>query len=183
MEFESVLSSSDWISAGGIALVLLGIALLIVEVFLPAFGLFGFAGVSIILIGVVQLHQTGYIEEMPVSVEVIIMLAILSIALAIAGGIYTYRLYRKKMTTGIEGMIGESAKILNWSGKEGRIFVQGENWQAYSDEAHKLDKDDEVYVAKVSDMKVKIIPHLGDDKEAIIYIDPKKIKIPSKKEK
>ena len=158
METEVLLSSSQWVSAGGIALVLIGLSFFILEIFLPSFGLFGFAGAAAILIGVVQLHQTGYIEEMPISIEAIIALALLFLLFSIIGGVIAFRMFKKQMTTGIEGMVGDTARIVDWSGTEGRIFVQGENWQAYSDEAHKLKKNDEVFVSKVEKLKVKIIP-------------------------
>ena len=158
METDALLASSDWVSAGGIALIMIGISFFILEIFLPSFGLFGFAGAAAILIGVVQLHQTGYIDEMPISIEAIIALSILFLILAILGGIYSYKLFKRKMTTGIEGMIGDTAKIIDWNDTIGHIFVQGENWQAYSEEKFKFKKGDEVFVSKVEKLKVKIIP-------------------------
>jgi membrane-bound serine protease (ClpP class) len=155
---ETMLASPDWVSAGGIALILIGISFLILEAFLPAFGLFGFAGAAAILIGVVQLHQTGYIDDIPVHPEILIGLAVLLLLLALAGGIYTFKLYRKRETTGIEGMVGDTGRVLNWQGKTGRVFVQGENWEAYSDENHDLKKDDEVFISKVENLKIRIIP-------------------------
>lgn len=159
METEALLASSDWIIAGGLFLLLFGIALLIAEFFIPSFGLFGFAGVAAILIGIIQLHQTGYIENLPVDVSVLIILTTIGVALSILGGWYSWHLYKKKNTTGIESIIGEKAKVLNWKGTKGRIHIQGEDWQAYSDEELPLKKDNDVYVAKVEGLKIKVIPH------------------------
>lgn len=158
METEVVLASSDWVSAGGIALILIGIAFFILEIFLPSFGLFGFAGAAAILIGVVQLHQTGYIENMPISIEAIIAIALLFLLLSIIGGVIAFRMFRKQMTTGIEGMVGDTGRIIDWNDKSGHVFIQGENWQAYSDEPWKLNKNDAVFISKVENLKVKIIP-------------------------
>ncbi|MEM6812373.1 MAG: NfeD family protein [Pseudomonadota bacterium] len=163
MEVDTILSSSQWVSAGGIALILIGFSFFVLEFFLPSFGLFGFAGAASILIGVVQLHQTGYIEEMPIDLNILIGLAVLALLGSIAGGIYTYRLYKRQMTSGVEGMIGDIGKVLEWKKTEGRVFVQGENWQAYSDEALSLKKDEEIIISKVEKMRVKIIPIGGDD--------------------
>ncbi len=140
MENEAIFASTDWINAGGIALILLGIGMVITEIFLPAFGLFGFAGAAAILIGIVQLHQTGYIEEMPVSAGWLIGAAIVGFMLSILGGIYSWYLYKKRQTTGVEAMIGEPAKILDWDETSGQVFVQGENWQAISDVKINLNK-------------------------------------------
>lgn len=160
METDAILASSEWVSAGGLILLLIGISLLVVEFFVPSFGLFGFAGVTSILIGVVQLHQTGHIENMPISVNALIIMAIIGILLSAAGGWYSWKLYQQKVTTGIEGMIGDTATVLKWKNQSGRVHVQGEDWQAYSDEKLTLQADDKVIVAKVDGLKIKIISNL-----------------------
>lgn len=154
---DSVLSSIEWINAGGIFLILTGVALLILEFAVPSFGLFGFAGVSAILIGVVQLHQTGYIEEMPVSASALSFLAGLGVLLSVLGGWYTYRLYKKRVTTGTEAMIGQEVTIINWRDNKGRVMIFGENWQAYSDENLTLSKNDIATISKVENLKIKLI--------------------------
>lgn len=157
METEAILSSSEWISAGGILLVLVGISFLVLEFFLPSFGLFGFAGVASILIGIVQLHQSGHIEKMPISVDALIVIAIIGIFLSIAGGWYSWKLYRKRMTTGTESMIGETARVTSWKDKTGHIMIQGESWQAYSDNTLSLKKNDEVIISMINGLKIKVI--------------------------
>ena len=162
METEAViasvdLASSDWVSAGGLILMFVGASFLVLEFFLPSFGLFGFAGVASILIGIIQLHQTGYIERMPVSVETLIGLAIFGLILSGVGGWYSWKLYRRKLTTGIEGMVGEPAQVIEWQGTKGRVHIQGEDWQAYSNDPLSLQKDDKVIVAKIDGLKIKII--------------------------
>jgi len=156
MEIDALLASSEWINAGGILLILVGISFLILEFFLPSFGLFGFAGVASVLIGIVQLYQTGYIDEMPISVNGLIGLAILGMALSVAGGWYSWNLYRKKVTTGIEGMIGDSATVIDWKDMHGRISILGEDWQAYSDAALHVKKGDKVIVTEVDGLKIKV---------------------------
>ena len=160
METEALLASSDWVSAGGLFLILIGISFLIIEFFIPSFGLFGFAGVAAVLIGIIQLHQTGYIESLPVSINSIIAGITIGIALSFLGGWYSWKLFKKKNTTGAESMIGKTARILKWNKIEGRIHIQGEDWQAYSDEPLILKKDDEVIVAKIEDLKIKIISNI-----------------------
>lgn len=156
MEAEAILASSQWISAGGIILLLVGIVLLILEFFLPSFGLFGFAGVTAILIGIVQLHQSGQIDHIPISVEMLIGLAVLGLLLSIFSGWYSWRLYKKKQTTGVEAMIGETANVVSWNEKTGHIHIQGETWQAYSDEPLKLKKNDAIKIVKITGLKIKI---------------------------
>jgi membrane-bound serine protease (ClpP class) len=157
METEILFASSDWVSAGGLFLVLIGVVFLIAEFFIPSFGLFGFAGIAAILIGIIQLHQTGYIENLPVSINFIIISITLGIALSLLGGWYSWKLYKKKNTTGIEAMVGANAHILEWKDKQGRVHIGGEDWQAYSDEPLNLQKDDDVIISKINGLKIKII--------------------------
>lgn len=156
MEAEAILQSDEWINAGGLLLLLIGISFLIAEFFIPSFGAFGFAGVAAIIIGMVQLHQTGYVEELPISVRGLVGLSILGIMLSTLGGWYSYRLHKKKVTTGIESMIGASARVTKWNGKTGKIRIQGEDWQAYSDKKLELSEKDTVVISKVTGLKIKI---------------------------
>ena len=158
MEAEALLTSADWINAGGLYLILVGIALLIAEFFVPSFGLLGFAGVAAGLIGVIQLYQTGYIDDLPINMTLMIAFITLSVLLSVLGGWYSWHIYRKKNTTGTESMLGETARVLTWKGQKGRIHIQGEDWQAYSDADLDLKKDDSVTVSKIENLKIKIIP-------------------------
>ncbi len=157
MENEVILNSADWINAGGLLLILIGISFFIVEFFLPSFGLFGFAGIAATIIGIIQLHQTGYIDDLPISINALIGLSMIGIALSALGGWYSYKLYKRKVTTGVEAMVGEHALVQVWQKKAGKVRIQGEDWQAYADEPLDLKKDDTVMIAKIDGLKIKII--------------------------
>lgn len=157
MEEGIILAGDQWISAGGFILIILGISIVLVEFFMPSFGLFGFAGATAIIIGIIQLYLTGYITEMPVSLEVLIAMAVIGVLLASAGGYLTFRLYQKQAVTGVEAMIGAEARIIGWHEKQGRVRIMGESWQAYSDSAYSLKRGDTVLVSKVDGLKIKIV--------------------------
>ena len=163
MEEEAILASQSWVNAGGMILLTVGISLLILEFFLPSFGLFGFAGAGAILIGVVQLHQTGYIEEMPISINALIILALLGFVLAALGGYYSFKIYQKKNTTGAEAMIGQEVRVRSWKGMQGKIHFEGEDWQAYSDENYNLKRDDKVFISKIDGLRLKISYTYSDE--------------------
>lgn len=157
MDESSFFAGVEWIQAGGIALIIVGISLLILEIFLPSLGVFGFAGAASVLIGTVQLHQSGFIKSMPISENTLIILAIIGALLSFIGGIYGYIVNNKKGTTGAESMIGETATVLEWRDKTGRVHIQGEDWQAYADTPLPLHKNDSVIVEKINGLKLKII--------------------------
>jgi len=156
MEIEALLASEEWIKAGGYTLVTIGIILLIVEFFVPSFGLFGFAGVAAAVIGVVQLHQTGKIEYLPVSTESLTIIAFIGAGLSVAGGLYTFRLMGKRSTTGTESMIDKTASVLEWDDTQGRVRIMGEDWIAYSDTPLELQKEEIVKIITVEKLKLKI---------------------------
>jgi len=79
------------------------------------------------------------------------------------GAKQTYNLYKKKNTTGVEAMIGQEVRVILWKGKKGRIHVQGEDWQAYSDDEYNLKRNDLVLISKVDGLKVKISYTTSDE--------------------
>lgn len=156
MDFDTLLGGDEWIRAGGYTLLAIGITLFIIELFVPAFGFFGFAGLAAAVIGIAQLYQSGKIQNIFVDVEVLIIIAIVGGILSLTGGIYSLKLFAQKVTTGKEAMIGKSASITEWSGTEGRVNFKGESWQAYSDEVMELQKEQIVKITDVQDLKLKI---------------------------
>ncbi len=153
---EDLLISQDWINAGGLYLILIGVALLIAEFFIPSFGLFGFAGVAAALIGIIQLHQTGYIEKLPLNIYVMITFSTIGVFLSILGGWYSWKIYKIKNTTGAESVIGEEATVISWKNDEGRVHIQGEDWKAFSETPLSLKKNDIVTVSDIKNLKLKI---------------------------
>lgn len=65
------------------------------------------------------------------------------------------RYRRQKITTGAESMIGQEAAVLEWNGK-GRVRIQGETWQAESDDALDLPAETKVTVSAIRDLTLKI---------------------------
>ncbi len=156
MEQDLALASEAWVNAGGLILILVGLSILVLEFVVPSYGLFGFAGAATLLIGLVQLHQTGYIEELPISPRMLTNMASIGAILAGFGGYQMFRLYKRRNTTGMEAMIGEKVYVAHWRGKGGRVNIKGEDWLAYSDEKLDLKRNSLVTVSKVDGLKIKI---------------------------
>ncbi len=120
------------ISYAGLALVLLGIALLVAEAYLPTFGIVGFGGIAAFVLGATMLIDTdvpGFTIAWPVIGATAAASA--GFLLLIAG--MALRAQRRPVVTGREQMIGSRGKVASWSDHNGRVLVQGENWQAVSD--------------------------------------------------
>jgi len=121
------------INYAGLALMLLGLAFLVVEVFNPTVVL-GLGGVIAFLLGAAMLLKVeppGY----QMSWIVIGSAAALTLGLALLTGGYVWASRRNPPRAGAQAMHGLPAEILDWSGDEGHALAQGERWRAQGEEA------------------------------------------------
>jgi membrane-bound serine protease (ClpP class) len=123
------------INLSGLLLILLGVALLISEVFVTSYGVLGIAGVIAFVLGSMLLVNTGQ-TDLAIN-RGIIAGAAGGLAIAIIGlGYIVMSERRGRPTTGREGMIGEIGEVREaiGPGKTGRMFIHGEIWRARADE-------------------------------------------------
>lgn len=57
---------------------------------------------------------------------------------------------------GTETMIGDTAKVISWNGKSGRVFHEGESWKAVSTEKVEMLKGEEVTITHVDVLTITI---------------------------
>lgn len=113
----------------GFALLLLGIAFMVAEAVTPTFGILGIGGLIAFIIGATMLIETD-VPEYQLSWTVIGVTAALSAAtLTLLLG-YVWRSFRRPVVTGITGLKGSHAQIIDWSNGEGHVWAQGERWSA-----------------------------------------------------
>ncbi|MBU2642413.1 MAG: nodulation protein NfeD [Gammaproteobacteria bacterium] len=119
------------ISYAGLALMLLGIALMISEAFVPSFGALGLGGVAAFIIGSVMLIDTdlpGY--GLPWMLIVPVAAASALFSFFVAGMAIKAR--ARPVMTGAEEMIGAPGEILEDMEHEGWARVHGEQWRVRS---------------------------------------------------
>lgn len=123
------------INLTGFLMIFLGIALLIAEAFVTSYGVLGLGGVISFVIGSLFLINTSE-TTMRVNRGLIAGAAIAMSAIILGLGWVIVHEYRRRVTTGREGMIGEVGEVRDpiAPGAPGRVFVHGENWRAVSDE-------------------------------------------------
>jgi membrane-bound serine protease (ClpP class) len=117
----------------GAALVLLGVALMIAEVHIGAFGALGVGGIAAFVIGALMMFPS----EAPgfaLSGSVIAGTALGSAALLLLALAAVLR-RRRPVVTGHEALIGAEGETVSWQDGEGRVRVQGEIWLARSEAA------------------------------------------------
>ena len=160
MDFDLFLQSDSWIIAGALILFCLGLSLFVIEFFLPSYGLFGFAGVTAILIGAIQIHQTGaFGEDFFISHRMLSNMIGIGLILTAWGAYLTRKLHKKQNTTGVEAMIGQEAWIMVWRGKRGRVWISGEEWAAITNvERPNFKRGDKMIIKAVEGLKLNIYP-------------------------
>jgi membrane-bound serine protease (ClpP class) len=139
------------INYAGLALMLLGIAFLVVEIFNPTvvLGL----GVAAFLLGAAMLFKIeapGY--RLSWTVVIIAMAMIVSLTVVVLGSLWRAR--RNLARVGGQAMRGLPAEVLDWSGREGHVFAHGERWQAHGVEA--LTPGEMVEVAGIKDLTLVV---------------------------
>ncbi len=121
------------VNFAGLALILFGVVLFILELKITSHGLLTVGGVLSLLLGSVMLiNPESSLEVIAISWGVIIP-AVLCTSLfflfAIGIGI---RAQRRKPVTGAEGIVGESGETVTPLSPEGKVQVHGELWNAVS---------------------------------------------------
>ena len=119
------------ISYAGLALMLLGFALMIAEAFAPSFGILGIGGGLAFVFGSIILMDTdapGY-GLSPVLVGVL-GLANLAFFAFVLGAVIQAR--KRPVVSGAKTMVGAKAVALESFDLEGQVRTQGEIWQARS---------------------------------------------------
>ncbi len=117
------------VNYAGVALILVGIAFMAGEIFMPSFGALGIGGVTAFVIGSVILFDTG-VATPGVSLPLVGGFAILS-AIFFMGVIgMALKIHRRKVVSGAEEMIGSQGTALEDFADTGRVRAHGETWQA-----------------------------------------------------
>lgn len=147
------------INVAGLALIALAIVLFVLELATPTHGILTIGAVISLLLGSVMLIKPGAdFAWAKISLGVIIPAVILSALffLTIVG--IGMSAQKRKVSTGVEGLVGETGEAVSDLVPSGNVFVQGELWRAESKSG---------VIAKGQKVKVLAVNGLRIDVEAI----------------
>lgn len=139
----------------GVLLILFGILLLFLEVKVISYGALTIGGATSLLLGSLLLIDT-HIPALKVSLAVIIPAVVATVLFALFAVGMGLRAQARKISTGCEGLIGETGEVLTDLNPTGQILVIGEYWKAKSDV--KIEKGRNVKVISVDKMLVIVEP-------------------------
>ncbi|MCL4184017.1 MAG: nodulation protein NfeD [Burkholderiaceae bacterium] len=119
------------VNYAGIALIVLGLALMIAEAFTPSVGVLGIGGAISFMLGATILIDTelpGFGVSWPLAGGI----AATGLAFSLLVVRLALRSRGRPVATGHESLIGERGTVLEWTGRGGRVLAAGERWKAES---------------------------------------------------
>jgi membrane-bound serine protease (ClpP class) len=143
------------VNYAGLALTLLGIALMVAEFFLPTFGVVGIGGVVSFVIGSVLLIDTD-VPGFGLSLVTVAAIAAVSAGFFLLVVAFVFRARKREVVSGPEQMVGSTGRVVDWNGTEGRVRVQGEIWSARG--AGALQPGASVRVHRLDGLTVEVEP-------------------------
>jgi len=148
------------INFAGLALMVLGFALIAVEAFVPSFGILGIGGVMAVVFGSVILMDSG-VPGFGINTGLIVAMAV-SAAFVFAVIVYLVtRSLKKPTVSGTEMLIGEAAEVISdFVDGHGRVHLDGEDWQATGPAT--LTSGQNARVVGIDGLKLKVEPIAGE---------------------
>ena len=119
------------INYAGAALVLLGVALMVAEAHIGAFGALGVGGIAAFVIGALLMFPSRA-PGFALSGAVVAGAAIGSAVLLLFVLTVLLRSRKRPVVTGAAALIGAEGETVSWQDGEGRVRVRGEIWRARS---------------------------------------------------
>ncbi|MEX0977010.1 MAG: nodulation protein NfeD [Woeseia sp.] len=120
------------VNYAGLALIIVGIAMIVAEAFLPSFGALGLGGIAAFVFGAIMMFDTG-VPGFGISIAFVVTLAVVAGVFLFLLVTYLLRLQRRGAVSGRGSIVGGTGTAMqNFTGP-GRVWLEGEAWQAFSD--------------------------------------------------
>ncbi|MCH8055115.1 MAG: hypothetical protein IH857_03035 [Deltaproteobacteria bacterium] len=137
----------------GLLLILLGIALLVGEAFVPSFGILGIGGAVSLGLGSLLLFDAEG-SDLTVDRSTVFTTVFTLSALMLLLGYLVFKSQTRKPTLGMEGLIGEIGEVRLKMNPDGKVFVHGEYWNAEGD--GEITVGEKVRVVGFEGMRLKV---------------------------
>lgn len=143
------------VNYAGIALILVGIALMVAEAFAPSFGALGIGGIAAFTFGAIMAFDSG-VPGFGISIAFVLTMAVASALFLIWVIGYMVKLQNRGAVSGAGSIIGGIGTAMSDFTGDGKIWLEGEAWHARS--AAPLIKDQEVVVTAMDGLVLVVRP-------------------------
>jgi membrane-bound serine protease (ClpP class) len=149
------------VNYAGLALMALGIAFMIGEVFVPSYGSLGVGGIVAFVVGAMMLFDTG-VPGFGLPLSLVIVLALASAAFVITVVRMAVRARRAPLVSGVGSLVGAQGEVVEAAGDGDATWatLRGETWQVAS--AARLAPGRKVKVVAMDGMRPRVEPLEGD---------------------
>ncbi|MCK6419002.1 MAG: hypothetical protein L6Q57_08740 [Alphaproteobacteria bacterium] len=137
-------------------LLLIGLSYLALEVFVTSLGLLALNGLLALYASYALYNGLPTLLGVPIGWELVFGIAFVEVVGTLIALRFFLIALQKKAVTGREAMIGQSASVVDWQGRQGRVFVMGETWKAVSDQNLNLQRDAIVTIQAVDHLTLII---------------------------
>ena len=141
------------VNYAGFLLILLGIILFIAELNVMSYGLLSVGGTICFLLGSVMLIDSDD-PAMQISRAVLYPTVAFSTLVSVGTVYLTIKSKRTKAVSGMEGMIGQRAKVKQTLDPEGKVLIHGETWNAICES--QVDEGEMVIIQAIDGLKVTV---------------------------
>ncbi len=143
------------INYAGMALILLGVALMVGEAFAPSFGMLGIGGVIAFVFGSIILMDTQ-VPGFAIDTSVIIIFSATSALIFIFVIGLALKARRRPVVSGLEELTGDTAIVMADFDNRGRVSIHSESWNAIS--SVPLYKGQQVKVVGIKGLTLEVEP-------------------------
>jgi membrane-bound serine protease (ClpP class) len=150
------------VNFAGLALILIGIALIVAEAYAPSFGALGIGGIAAFVFGAIIMFDSD-IPGFGISYAFVIGIALVFAVLVVWLVGFLLKLRRRGAVSGTASIIGGIATAVEDFTGNGKVWLEGEAWQARS--ALPLTKNQQV-VVRTMDGLILVVEPLTDAKES-----------------
>jgi membrane-bound serine protease (ClpP class) len=140
------------INYAGLALIIFAVILFLLEIKIVSHGLLAIGGVISLLLGSMMLIKSNSsLEMVKISRSVIIAATVISALFFLFVVGFGIRAQRRRVVTGMEGLVGTVGEALESLSPKGTVKVQGEIWNAESLSGN-IDKGEKVIIKEMKSL-------------------------------
>jgi membrane-bound serine protease (ClpP class) len=143
------------INYAGLGLILLGVAFLVAEAFVPSYGALGLGGIAAFAFGALLLID-GDMPGFGIPLSLIATLAVASFAFVVGVAGMAAKARRRPVVSGAPHMIGAAGEVIEFGVDEGWASVDGERWHVRATAA--LRPGQRVRVTRVDGLTLEVSP-------------------------
>ena len=148
------------VNYAGLGLIIIGVALMVAEAYAPSFGALGIGGIAAFVFGAIIMFDTD-VPGFGISYAFVTGIAVLFAALVIWLMSYLLKFRRRGAVSGRASIVGGVGTVLEDFDGSGKVWLEGEAWQARSDVP--LRKNQEVVVRTMQGLVLDVEPAPGNE--------------------